>query len=754
MSQRLLARKPADTSETAQGASSGLRMNKPGDTFEQEADRAAATITSGGRVPSWSIGRIGMGSSRNTVQRDGPDGTAPQQPDPKPNNYGDAAKKAAEAFAKTDTGKKLEAAAKDDPLVKGASDFVGTLPGKIIVGAAAAGTVTALAIEHKALPIQIPAIPLDVISPKLKDMSVKVEYDGPVDKPTKAMLTFSYTPGGDKKKKKNDSSEQIARETQALRASMDMFKPKDDSIDQVAVAEHGRFAPYAKKAAADTPLDKKLDLKPADAAPPVTDDKKKEDAAVQRKPSESAMDAGQTHAPSSVGSTLESSGTPLDRETRSFFESRFRRDFGDVRIYAGGQAASSAREIAARAYTVGDKIVFNSGQYAPHTQEGRKLLAHELTHVVQQEHAPNRAATSRLSIGAKNHSSEVEADSAARMTGSAVNVTSRQSHPVVSRAPNGWSSDYDDLQHSAQPKSFLQLPYDKFKAGLGEVKPTTQGGLTKNEGRPLKTHAGAGTPAGPDITLPILKEIYPDLAKDVDDDKTGTRAGQAQSYLDSLNQAFQVMKIDTIEARANYLAHAFVESGQFRAFTESQAGTGKPQTWIDDPTKVALNTSALPKDKDVNPHGNFEFIGRGPVQVTHRPEYVESVAMLEKTADQYDKDAAAGDTKAKASAQIAREAAKAVRDDPRQAANPKYAFLFSASLMKRRGADVTVAGQAPGKAWTGDDAASSWVAGGKQAAGTPQAQALVDKGNAYAHIYKVLMREAQKSSAPPQKGTP
>jgi hypothetical protein len=174
---------------------------------------------------------------------------------------------------------------------------------------------------------------------------------------------------------------------------------------------------------------------------------------------------------------------------------------------------------------------------------------------------------------------------------------------------------------------------------------------------------------------------------------------------------------------------------------------------MDDPTKVPLNKGSLNtsfhKGGDVNPFGNLEFIGRGPVQVTHRSEYVETIAMLEKTAEQYERDAVRGDKKATASAQLAREAAAAVKADPRQAANPKYAFLFSAAFMKKRGADVIVAYQGPGSAWTGEDPASGWVAGGKQTQ-KAQVDALRDKSAAYTHIYSVLMREAKKAS----KSTP
>lgn len=79
-----------------------------------------------------------------------------------------------------------------------------------------------------------------------------------------------------------------------------------------------------------------------------------------------------------------SSGQALDAATRDFMESRFGYDFGQVRVHADAGAAQSAGAVNALAYTVGQNLVFGAGQYAPQTVEGRRLLAHELTHVVQQ----------------------------------------------------------------------------------------------------------------------------------------------------------------------------------------------------------------------------------------------------------------------------------------------------------------------------------------------------------------------------------
>jgi hypothetical protein len=84
---------------------------------------------------------------------------------------------------------------------------------------------------------------------------------------------------------------------------------------------------------------------------------------------------------------VEHGGAPLPGEVRSYFEPRFGHDFSRVRIHADGQAAAAARAVRARAFTLGSDIVFDGGEYAPSTLEGRRLIAHELAHVLQQRSA-------------------------------------------------------------------------------------------------------------------------------------------------------------------------------------------------------------------------------------------------------------------------------------------------------------------------------------------------------------------------------
>ncbi len=129
--------------------------------------------------------------------------------------------------------------------------------------------------------------------------------------------------------------------------------------------------------------------------------------------------------PPIVHDVLNSSGQPLDAGTRAFMEPRFGHDFSGVRVHTDAKAAESARSVNALAYTVGRNIVFGTGQYEPGTGEGRRLLAHELTHVVQQG---NRAMVLNRSLvtSPTNSFLEQEATSIAEAIGS-VNRVGRES---------------------------------------------------------------------------------------------------------------------------------------------------------------------------------------------------------------------------------------------------------------------------------------------------------------------------------------
>jgi len=106
---------------------------------------------------------------------------------------------------------------------------------------------------------------------------------------------------------------------------------------------------------------------------------------------------------------LPGSGQSLPTALRDFYEPRFGHDFSHVKIHTGTHAAQSAESIDALAYTSGNNIVFNTDQYAPETDSGKRLLAHELTHVVQQQSVPMRSIMRQPKKKKKSNSEIIEA---------------------------------------------------------------------------------------------------------------------------------------------------------------------------------------------------------------------------------------------------------------------------------------------------------------------------------------------------------
>ncbi|WP_426211288.1 DUF4157 domain-containing protein [Massilia sp. TWP1-3-3] len=117
--------------------------------------------------------------------------------------------------------------------------------------------------------------------------------------------------------------------------------------------------------------------------------------------------------PASVGATLAQPGRPLEPDTRSFMEKGFGADFGAVRVHDDSTAAGSARAVDAHAYTVGQHLVFDQGQYQPHSESGRHLIAHELAHTLQQQGLQRAGVSNLEDQGAQYQRLEREADHAA-----------------------------------------------------------------------------------------------------------------------------------------------------------------------------------------------------------------------------------------------------------------------------------------------------------------------------------------------------
>jgi hypothetical protein len=178
-----------------------------------------------------------------------------------------------------------------------------------------------------------------------------------------------------------------------------------------------------------------------------------------------------------AAAAVASGGAPLSPDVLSYFEPRFGRDLSDVRVHADSGAAQAASRIDARAYTLGRDIAFASGEYMPVTREGRRLIAHELAHVVQQDAALGTV---------QRHIMRQPAPAAATATTSPAPVSTATS-----------SVDYGDAKWQADLKTFN----DAVKPAAGSPDPkkisAAIGALVVDVGPSLTIPAGL--PTGPNV---------------------------------------------------------------------------------------------------------------------------------------------------------------------------------------------------------------------------------------------------------------
>jgi len=350
-----------------------LMVGAPGDRLEAEADRAADAVVDGAPV------RIGPASA-GTVRRQPP--AAP----PPAGGYSEGLQKLGEAFLKTQVGKQLVEAAE-----RLGSDFIATLPGKIITGTAAVAAVAELAREHRALPAQPPVIPLDFVRPGLK---AQLRVEGPIDHPTAASISFSIPLGRlaapPSAARPPSGSSAYRAETERMRTDLEKWRPRTADDRAMDAYTQQQLQQATER------LIPGLRPRPAAATPP---EKKEEEGAIRRKAAQGS-DGGSFAAPAAVEGVLAAGGERLPQDVESRMSARFGRDFSGVRVHRDEPAAMSATAIGARAYTFGDHIAFGRGQYAPSRRDGQWLLAHELAHVAQQSQLPAKSGMPAPSLAA------------------------------------------------------------------------------------------------------------------------------------------------------------------------------------------------------------------------------------------------------------------------------------------------------------------------------------------------------------------
>lgn len=218
-----------------------------------------------------------------------------------------------------------------------------------------------------------------------------------------------------------------------------------------------------------------------------------------------------------------------------------------------------------------------------------------------------------------------------------------------------------------------------------------------------------------------------------------------KQWADKLNEAFKLEAIDTIDAQATFMAHAYVESDEFRRMTEAEV-----TRYAEKPSEARLDRGSLESQYpaggarrariDPGGKGSWDYLGRGPLQVTNQEEYAKTLQYL---ADQADAQEAAGHIDDAVKLRAARDA---IGKDPSRAADAEYAFLFSAAAMKRAGGDARAGTlRRTSKTFSGTGPESSWETGSHA---DPQSQ---KKQKGYRQARAMLQGAAGSAAGLPAK---
>jgi len=313
----------------------------------------------------------------------------------------------------------------------------------------------------------------------------------------------------------------------------------------------------------------------------------------------SDIQAEPSTVPPIVQEVLRSPGQPLDAHTRAFMEPHFGHDFSRVRVHTDARAAESAWAVDALAYTVGRNVVFGAGQYVPASSAGQRLLAHELTHVVQQNCPGVSERHERLRFAPQSDATESEARTTAQsfLAGKVSHVAQGHARAQLQRQPSGAGSaptrEQEIIEFEADRGHFEQAQKEHFES-IGEI---VREHLLKAAG-----FVGGKRPTTPDealkvvgmwgLTLQILTTQLPHLSQSLSGSvqpgqhASATVAQQQQTLIAALTaqgqQTFQQM-LTTVRSEPFWKQHLDTQeififpdiTGTNRYGGYTQRGTGQ-----------------------------------------------------------------------------------------------------------------------------------------------------------------------------------
>ena len=177
---------------------------------------------------------------------------------------------------------------------------------------------------------------------------------------------------------------------------------------------------------------------------------------------------------SSVHDVISSGGRPLEPDVRADMETRLGHDFGNVRVHDDAAAHESARSVNAHAYTVGSNVVFQRDKYDPSSADGKVMLAHELTHVVQQRSGPVDGTPAAGGISVSDPSDRFEREASA-------NAERVMSGPAAEAAPGPASAGIQrDVDEDAPSLQRADAPEEETE----EEEPVAQGSFVQRDEEP------------------------------------------------------------------------------------------------------------------------------------------------------------------------------------------------------------------------------------------------------------------------------